>query len=225
MVRAAGTFATPVNFRAAEFGFDLSIHSATKYLNGHDDVAAGAVIGRADWIEKIRRRLNHLGGCLDPHAAFLLHRGLKTLGVRVRHQNESGLRVAQFLAEHPAIERVHYAGLESHPNHARARKLFGGFASTLSFEVAGGAEAAERFMGALRLPKRAPSVGGVDSLVMRPAAISHAGMTPEQRAALGIGDGLVRLSVGLETVEDLIEDLDGALAECAEAAPALELGR
>ena len=213
------TFTTPINFRAIEFGFDLSIHSGTKYLNGHDDIAAGAVIGGAEWIEKIRRRLNHYGGCLDPHAAFLLHRGLKTLGVRMRHQNDSGLRVARFLAAHPAVERVYYAGLESHPHHARAKKLFAGFASTLSFEVAGGGDAAERFMDALRLPKKAPSLGGVDSLVMRPAAISHAGMTPEQRASLGIRDGLVRLSVGLETVEDLIEDLDHALAECGAGAP------
>ncbi|HJZ81923.1 MAG TPA: aminotransferase class I/II-fold pyridoxal phosphate-dependent enzyme, partial [Pyrinomonadaceae bacterium] len=133
------TFASPVNFRPPEIGFDLSLHSCTKYLNGHDDIAAGAVIGSSDWIRSITHRSNHLGGALDPHAAFLLHRGLKTLGVRVRHQNESGLAIARFLAEHPAVLRVNYPGLESFPNHARARKLFSGFGSTLSFELTGGA--------------------------------------------------------------------------------------
>jgi cystathionine beta-lyase/cystathionine gamma-synthase len=212
------TFASPVNFRPIDLGFDLSMHSGTKYLNGHGDIAAGAVIGNADWIAKITQRLNHLGGCLDPHAAFLLHRGLKTLGVRVRHQNESGLRVAQFLAAHPAVERVNYPGLDTHPNQPRARRLFGGFAGTLSFDLVGGSAAADRFMDAVQLPKRAPSLGSVDTLMMRPAAVSHVAMTPEQRAALGIGDGLVRMSVGLETVDDLIEDFDRALAACREVA-------
>src|SRR5262245_5848303 len=205
------TFASPVNFRPPEIGFDLSIHSCTKYLNGHDDIAAGAVIGSAGWIKKITHRLNHLGGSLDPHAAFLLHRGMKTLGVRVRHQNESGLRVARFLEEHPAVSRVNYPGLESFPSHSRARKLFDGFGSTLSFDLAGGAAAADRFMATAKLPIVAPSMGGVDSLMMRPAAISHAGLSAEERASLGIADGLVRLSVGLESIEDLIEDLDQAL--------------
>lgn len=205
------TFASPVNFRPLERGFDLSIHSGTKYLNGHDDVAAGAVIGSATWIRKITHRLNHLGGCLDPHAAFLLHRGLKTLGVRVRHQNESALRIARFLAGHAAVSRVNYPGLAAHPGHARAKAWFAGFGGTLSFDLAGGAAAAERFLGAVRLPIVAPSLGGVDSLVMRPATISHAGLTPEERASLGIGDGLVRLSIGLESTDDLLLDLDRAL--------------
>lgn len=206
------TFATPVNFRPAEIGFDLSLHSCTKYMNGHDDIAAGAVIGPAHWIERIRQRLNHLGGALDPHAAFLLHRGMKTLGLRVRHQNESGLRIARFLAKHPGVSRVHYPGLESHPDHARAGKLFTGYGGTLSFDLAGGAAAAERFMAAAQLAIVAPSLGGVDTLVMRPAAFSHAGLSPEERASQGIDEGLVRLSVGLESVEDLLEDLDQALA-------------
>jgi cystathionine beta-lyase/cystathionine gamma-synthase len=205
------TFASPYNFRPPEIGFDLSIHSCTKYLNGHDDIAAGAVIGRADWVRRITHRLNHLGGSLDPHAAFLLHRGLKTLGVRMRHQNESGLRIAQFLSGHQAVSRVNYPGLESHPRHVRARELFTGFGGTLSFDLAGGAEAADRLMAAVRLPVFAPSLGGVDTLIMRPATISHAGLTPQERSALGIGDGLVRLSVGLESTKDLIEDLDQAL--------------
>jgi cystathionine beta-lyase/cystathionine gamma-synthase len=205
------TFATPVNFRPPEVGFDLSIHSCTKYMNGHDDIAAGAVIGPADWIEKTTHRLNHLGGSLDPHAAFLLHRGMKTLGVRVRYQNESALRIARFLAAHPAVARVNYPGLESHPHHARARELFDGYGGTLSFDLVGGVAAAERLMGALRLPISAPSLGGVDTLIMRPAMISHANLSPEERARLGIGDGLVRLSVGLESTEDLIEDLEQGL--------------
>ncbi len=205
------TFASPVNFRPPERGFDLSLHSCTKYMNGHDDIAAGAVIGRAAWIEKITHRLNHLGGSLDPHAAFLLHRGMKTLGVRVRHQNESALRIARFLENHPAVARVNYPGIESHPHHARARALFDGFGGTLSFDLAGGVAAAERLLATVRLAISAPSLGGVDTLIMRPAMISHANLSPEERARVGIGDGLVRLSVGLETTEDLIEDLDRGL--------------
>jgi cystathionine beta-lyase/cystathionine gamma-synthase len=205
------TFASPYNFRPPEIGFDLSIHSCTKYLNGHDDIAAGAVIGRADWVQKITHRLNHFGGSLDPHAAFLLHRGVKTLGVRMRHQNESALRIARFLAEHRAVSRVNYPGLESHRQHARARDLFDGFGGTLSFDLVGGAEAADRFMAGARLAVTAPSLGGVDTLIMRPATISHAGLTSQERSSLGIGDGLVRLSVGIESTEDLLEDLDQAL--------------
>jgi len=205
------TFATPVNFRPAELGFDLSIHSCTKYMNGHDDIAAGAVIGRVAWIEKIMRRLNHLGGSLDPHAAFLLHRGMKTLGVRVRHQNQSALRIARFLEAHPAVARVNYPGIESHPHHGRAGQLFDGFGGTLSFELIGGVAAADRLMAAVQLAISAPSLGGVETLIMRPAMISHAGLSPQERARMGIGDGLVRLSVGLETPEDLVDDLDQAL--------------
>jgi cystathionine beta-lyase/cystathionine gamma-synthase len=205
------TFASPVNFRPPERGFDLSLHSCTKYMNGHDDIAAGAVIGPAAWIEKITHRLNHLGGSLDPHAAFLLHRGMKTLGVRVRHQNESALRIARFLADHPRVARVNYPGLDSHPHHARARALFDGFGGTLSFDLAGGVAAAERLLAAVRLAISAPSLGGVDTLIMRPAVISHANLSPQERARAGIGDGLVRLSVGLESTDDLIEDLERGL--------------
>ncbi len=209
------TFASPVNFRPPELGFDLSIHSCTKYLNGHDDIAAGAVIGSAEWIEKITRRLNHLGGSLDPHAAFLLYRGMKTLGLRVRHQNESASKIAHFMAAHSAVSCVNYPGLETHRDHERARKLFDGFGGTLSFELRGGRVAAEQFMAAARLPILAPSLGGVETLVMRPAMISHAGLSPRERESLGIGEGLVRLSVGLESVEDLLADLDQALQKCS----------
>lgn len=207
------TFASPVNFRPLEWGFDLSLHSATKYLNGHSDIVAGVVLGRAALVTKVTHKLNHLGGSLDPHAAFLLHRGLKTLAVRVRYQNESALKIAQFLQQHPAVAKVNYPGLTSHPRHARARELFDGFSGMLSFEVRGGVEAAERFMRKTTLPIIAPSLGGIETLMTRPATTSHAGMSVEDRQRLGITDGLIRLSVGIEATEDLIEDFDRALAD------------
>jgi cystathionine beta-lyase/cystathionine gamma-synthase len=206
------TFASPVNFRPAESGFDLSLHSGTKYLNGHSDIVAGAVIGRADLIETINRGLGHLGGSLDPHACFLLHRGMKTLAVRMRHQNESALRLARFLEQHPGVAAVHYPGLERHPHHLRACELFDGFGGMLSFELKGGVEAADAFLVRITLAISAPSLGGVESLITRPATTSHAGMTREQRQAAGISDGLIRLSVGLEAAEDLIDDFARALA-------------
>jgi len=205
------TFASPVNFRPIEAGFDLSIHSATKYLNGHADIVAGVVSGGAELIERIRHKANHLGGSLDPHAAFLLSRGLKTLALRVRYQNESTLRIARFLEGHRAVECVHYAGLESHPRHARARSLFAGFGGVLSFELEGPASRADEFAARVRLPIVAPSLGGVHTLLTRPATTSHAGLAPAERARLGIGDGLLRLSVGIESTEDLLEDLERAL--------------
>jgi cystathionine beta-lyase/cystathionine gamma-synthase len=205
------TFSSPVNFRPPEWGFDLSLHSCTKYLNGHSDIVAGAVIGRAELIERIRHRLNHLGGSLDPHACFLLHRGMKTLAVRVRYQNESALRIAKFLEDHPAVEKVNYPGLESHARHGRARELFDGFGGMVSFEMKNGMEAAERFIQKTTLPIIAPSLGGVETLVTRPATTSHAGLSPEDRQRLGISDGLIRLSVGIEATEDIIEDFEQAL--------------
>jgi cystathionine beta-lyase/cystathionine gamma-synthase len=205
------TFASPMNFRPAEIGFDLSLHSATKYLNGHTDIVAGAVIGRAELVEEIKHKLDHLGGVLDPHACFLLNRGIKTLAVRVRHQNESALKLARFLEQHPKVARVNYPGLESHPNHLRACELFDGFGGVLSFELEGGVAAAEKFIAHATIPISAPSLGGVETLITRPAATSHSGMTPENRAQAGIGDTLVRLSVGLESSDDLIEDLTQAM--------------
>jgi cystathionine beta-lyase/cystathionine gamma-synthase len=205
------TFASPINFRPAEIGFDLSLHSATKYLNGHTDIVAGAVIGRADLVERIKHKLDHLGGSMDPHAAFLLHRGMKTLALRVRYQNESALRLAQFLESHRRVNKVNYAGLESHPQHARARELFEGYGGVLSFEVTGGVDEAERVVQSVRLPIVAPSLGGVETLITRPATTSHAGMKAEDRARLGISDGLIRVSVGIEATDELIEDFDQAL--------------
>src|SRR5262249_51021021 len=205
------TFASPVNFRPAEHGFDLSLHSCTKYLNGHSDIVAGAVIGRRELVEKIKRRLDLLGGSLDPHAAFLLHRGMKTLALRVRYQNENALAIAQFLESHPAVESVYYAGLESHPGHVRARGLFDGFGGVLSFELKGGTEKAQELMRRTTLPISAPSLGGVDSLITRPVTTSHSGMSPEDRNRLGISDRLIRFSVGIEATGDLLEDFNQAL--------------
>ena len=205
------TFPSPINFRPAEWGFDLSLHSCTKYLNGHSDIVGGACIGRADLIEKITHKLNHLGGSMDPHAAFLLYRGMKTLALRVKYQNESAMRVAQFLEGHPAVVSTNYPGLESHPGHNLARELFDGFSGMLSFEIKGGVDAAERFMQRAKLPIVAPSLGGVETLVTRPATTSHSGMSREDRIRLGITDSLIRVSIGIEATEDLIEDFDQAL--------------
>ena len=208
------TFASPVNFRPSEWGFDVSLHSCTKYLNGHSDIAAGAVIGRSSLVDRIKHRLDHLGGSLDPHAAFLLHRGMKTLAVRVKYQNESTLKIARFLESHRAVARVNYPGLESHPRHQRAQELFEGFGGVLSFELKGGVPAAERFMRHTSLPILAPSLGGVETLITRPATTSHSGMSPVDRQRLGITDSLIRLSVGIEATEEMIEDFDQALKDC-----------
>ena len=207
------TFPSPINFRPAEHGFDLSLHSGTKYLNGHTDIVAGAIIGRTRLISAIRHKLNHLGGSLDPHACFLLQRGMKTLALRIRQQGQSALEIARLLEKSPAVSRVNYPGLESHPQHRRARELFDGFSGMLSFELAGGVDAADRFMARATLPISAASLGGVETLVTRPATTSHLGMDPDERRRSGIADGLVRVSVGLEATEDLIADFAQALAD------------
>jgi len=209
------TFASPVNFRPLEHGFDLSLHSCTKYLNGHSDIVAGAVIGRADLVEKITHRLNHLGGSLDPHACYLLHRGMKTLAVRVDHQNRSAMAIANFLDSHPEVERVFYPGLENDPGSERARRLLDGFGGMISFETKGGEERADRFIAETSIPICAPSLGGVETLITRPVTTSHAGVPPEELRRMGIAGGLIRLSVGLESTEDLIEDFESALERTA----------
>jgi cystathionine beta-lyase/cystathionine gamma-synthase len=205
------TFATPLNYPAVARGFDLSVHSASKYLNGHSDLVAGAVMGSRARVDAVKQRLDHWGGTLDPHACFLLHRGLKTMALRVRHQNQSALALASFLAGHRAVRRVHHPGLASHPDHDRARALFAGYGGTFSFEIDGDAARTDRFLRALRLPCVAPSLGGVDSLINRPSLTSHVGLSPEERARTGIVDSLVRFSVGIEASEDLLEDLAQAL--------------
>lgn len=207
------TLATPVNLRPLARGVDLSLHSATKYLNGHSDIVAGAVIGARRHVARVKHLLDHTGGSLDPHACALLHRGLKTLALRVRAQGEGALALARALQEHPAVARVHYPGLPQHPHHARARALLEGCGGLLSFELRGGAAAAERLLERLELPIVAPSLGGVETLITRPAVTSHAGVDPETRARLGISDGLVRVSVGIERPGDLVADFQAALAE------------
>ena len=209
------TFPSPINFRPAEHGFDLSLHSCTKYLNGHSDIVAGAVIGRASLVHQVRRKLNHLGGSLDPHACFLLYRGMKTLALRVRQQGENALKLAETIESHPGVAGVNYPGLASHPRHARARELFDGFSGMLSFELKGGVDAAARFLRAVTLPLEAPSLGGVETLVTRPATTSHLGMEPAAREKLGITDGLIRVSVGIEAAEDLVADFRQALDRAA----------
>jgi len=205
------TFASPKNFRPLEWGFDLSLHSCTKYLNGHSDIVAGAVIGRADLVERITHKLNHLGGSLDPHACYLLHRGLKTLAVRVEHQNRTAMALAEHLDAHPAVRAVHYPGLPGHPGHDRAQQLLDGFGGMLSFELGGDVGRADAFIAHTTLPISAPSLGGVESLITRPATTSHSGVSPEDLLRMGISETLIRFSVGLEHPEDLIADLDQAL--------------
>ena len=205
------TLASPVNFRPAEIGFDISLHSCTKYLNGHSDVAAGAIVGRASLIGTLRPLLNHLGGTLDPHACGLLHRGMKTLALRIRRQNDTALRIARFLDEEPAISVVNYPGLASSSGHARAAELFEGFGGMLSFDFADGLPAAERFLQRLSIPLEAVSLGGVESLVIRPAVTAYANVAPEDRRRLGVTDSLVRLSVGIEDADELLDDLRAAL--------------
>lgn len=206
------TFATPVNFRPAEWGFDLSLHSATKYLNGHSDIVAGVVIGSKALVGRVKHKLDHLGGSLDPHACFLLHRGLKTLGVRVRRQNETALALAKALEGHRAVKTVNYPGLAGTDSHKRAKAHLDGYGGMLSFELKGGLPAARKFMKKVALPIVAPSLGGVESLVTRPCTTSHSGMKSEERLALGITDSLIRVSVGLEDASDLRADFSQALA-------------
>jgi cystathionine beta-lyase/cystathionine gamma-synthase len=205
------TFATPLNLRPLELGADLVFHSATKYLGGHSDVTAGVVAGSAAAVAEVKELLKSFGPVLDPHAVWLLDRGVKTLAVRMARHNANGLAVARWLEGHPAVERVLYPGLESHPDHARATELMSGFGGVVSLMVRGGDDAALRMTQALRLMCVAPSLGGVETLVSMPRFTSHAAVSREQRHAMGIGDGFVRLALGIEDAADLIADLEQAL--------------
>lgn len=205
------TFATPVNQRPIEFGVDLVLHSATKYLGGHNDLLAGAIVGREGIVAAIREAQGVLGSVSDPHSAYLLIRGLKTLALRVERQNASAQRIAEFLEGHPGVRRVYYPGLKSHPQHGVARRQMKGFGGVVSFEVEGGIQEATRVVDAVRIPYLAPSLGGVESLIEQPALMSFYELTSEERAAIGIKDNLVRYSVGIEDPEDLVEDLRQAL--------------
>jgi cystathionine gamma-synthase len=205
------TFATPVNLRPLDFGADLVIHSATKYLGGHNDVLAGAVAGPAKLVGRLRDAVGVLGGVLDPHAAYLLLRGMKTLALRMERHNANGLRIASMLEAHPRVRRVWYPGLESHPDHKAARRQMKGFGGVVSFEIDGDLEATIRFVDACRLPYLAPSLGGVESLIEMPVLMSYWDRTPEERRSYGITDSLVRLSCGVEDADDLQRDLEQAL--------------
>ena len=205
------TFASPVNFRPLDYGADVSIHSATKYLNGHHDVLGGVVSGTAPYIDEVRRKMMLWGQAPDPFAAWLLERGLKTMELRVSRQNDNAMRIAEWCEDRKEIRKVVYPGLPSHPDHEIARKTLDGFGGMLSIELAGGAKSAERFLRRLKLFRHAPSLGGVESLVSEPRFTSHADMTASERAAIGIPDGFVRISVGIEGADDLIKDLEQAL--------------
>jgi cystathionine beta-lyase/cystathionine gamma-synthase len=207
------TFASPVNFRPLAVGFDLCFHSATKYLGGHSDLVGGAVMGSTELIDRVRHTLSHYGGSLDPHSGFLLARGIKTLALRVRAQNANALALADFLAGHPEVTAVNYPGLASHPDHAHAADLLSGFGGMLSLRLRGGETAAQALLEEVRLPYVAPSLGGVETLITRPAATSHAGMRPEDRERLGITDDLIRVSCGIEGPQDLVDDFDQALTK------------
>jgi cystathionine beta-lyase/cystathionine gamma-synthase len=207
------TFATPINFRPLEHGADVVIHSATKYLNGHSDVIAGAVAGTESLIEEVRKLMQVWGQALDPMATWLIDRGMKTLAVRVERQNATTLRVAEWCGKQPQFAAVHHPGLPSHPDHDAAKRTLNGFGGMLGVELKGGARAAERFLRALTIPTHAPSFGGVETLVSEPRLTSHASLTPDQRARAGIPDGFLRFSIGLEDADDLIADFAQALAQ------------
>ncbi len=201
------TFTPPVWFRAAEHGADVVVHSATKYLGGHSDVTAGVVAAPEDVVEEVRARMKRFGSVLDPHATWMLERGLKTLAVRVERQCATAQELAKRLSTHPRIAAVHYPGLESHPDHERAKELFGSFGSMLGVVVAGDDDAALDVLSRLELVSVAPSLGGVESLASMPRFTSHAHLSRDERRRLGIEDGFIRLSIGIEDLEDIWEDL------------------
>ncbi|GIX49139.1 MAG: cystathionine gamma-synthase [Candidatus Tectimicrobiota bacterium] len=208
------TFATPYNQNPLDYGIDLVMHSATKYLGGHNDLLAGVVAGSASLIAALREAQGVLGGITDPHTAYLLLRGLKTFALRMQRHNANGMALARFLESHPKVRRVYYPGLESHPSHAIASRQMRGFGGVVSFEVAGDLRQTSAFIDALRLPYIAPSLGGVESLVEQPALMSYYELTPEERQRLGISDSLVRYAAGIEDTEDVLADVEQALKVC-----------
>ncbi|MDH3205115.1 MAG: aminotransferase class I/II-fold pyridoxal phosphate-dependent enzyme [Gemmatimonadota bacterium] len=212
VVVADVTFASPVNLRAGSLGVDVVVHSATKYLGGHADIIAGVAAGPRNIIDQVNHVSRFFGPVLDPHAAWLLDRGLRTLEVRVRRHNENAQHVAEWLARQPGVTRVDYPGLASHPDHAVAKELLDGFGGMVGFVLEGGAPAADRFVSALEVAIAAPSLGGVETLVSQPRYTSHVGLSAEEREARGVPDGFVRISVGIEDRDDLTADFQQALA-------------
>lgn len=205
------TFATPINQRPLEFGVDYVIHSATKYMGGHNDLLAGVVVGSDYLIDGLRDTQGMMGAICDPHTAYLLLRGLKTLELRVKRHNDTGLQVARFLDGHPKVERVFYPGLPGHPDFGVAREQMSGFGGVISFEVDAGLETTGQFVDALQIPYIGPSLGGVESLVIQVAQATYYELSSEERAEIGISESLVRLAVGIEDADDLIADLNQAL--------------
>jgi cystathionine beta-lyase/cystathionine gamma-synthase len=205
------TFASPVLYCPAIQGFDISLHSCTKYINGHSDIVAGAVISSANYVDQVTKKLNHLGGSLDSNACFLLHRGIKTLALRMNKQCENALLIAHFLENHPQVKKVNFPGLESSSSFERAQEFLCGFGAMLSFEIDGGVDQADQFINHLQYAISAPSLGGVETLVTRPVTTSHALMDQAERKIAGISDRLIRYSVGIEAADDLIADLQQAL--------------
>jgi cystathionine beta-lyase/cystathionine gamma-synthase len=205
------TLASPVNSRPIALGADVVIHSATKYLNGHHDILCGVVAGTSSYIEEVRRKMVVWGQAPDPFACWLLERGLKTLELRVTRSNENAMKVAEWCKDRPEIRKVHYVGLTDHPDHSLAKKLLDGFGGLMAIELAGGGEAAEAFTRKLKMISHASSLGGVDTLVVEPRFSSHAHMTSEERAKIGIPDGFLRMSIGIENFEDIVADIAQAL--------------
>jgi cystathionine gamma-synthase len=203
------TFATPINLRPLELGIDLVVHSASKYLGGHNDLLSGAVIGPPEIMERVEHARGVMGGVSNPNDAYLLIRGAKTLELRVRRQNENGLRVARFLSEHPKVRRVYYPGLPNHQDHEIAARLMTGFGGVVSFEINGDFERTGRLVDGLRLPYIGPTLGGVESIVEQPAALFS--IDPEERREAGLTDNLVRYALGIESADDLVADLSQAL--------------
>lgn len=206
------TFATPINQRPLELGIDAVVHSATKYIGGHHDVTAGAVVGSQALVERIWKFALVAGATLSPFDGWLLLRGLRTLGLRVQRHNQNGMALAQFLAQHPKVARVYYPGLPAHPQHELAQAQMDGFTGMLSAELRGGYAAADKLMSSLKLATRAASLGGFETLIVHPASMWSLQLSAEQRAATGINEGLVRISVGLEDEADMLRDFEQALA-------------
>lgn len=205
------TFASPINYRPIEHGADVVIHSATKYLNGHHDVLSGVVAGTESYIQEVLQKMMVWGAVPDPFALWLLERGLKTLDVRVKRANENAMRIAQWCEGRKEIKRVHYPGLPSHPDHMVAASVLDGFGGMMAIELAGGGRGSERFLKKLTLIQHAASLGGVDTLVSEPRYTSHAALSSAERAAIGIPDGFLRISIGIEDADDLIADIEQAL--------------
>jgi cystathionine beta-lyase/cystathionine gamma-synthase len=207
------TFASPINFRPVEHGADIVITSATKYLNGHSDVIAGVVAGSTAFVEEVNRLMRLWGQAIDPHAAWLVDRGMRTLALRMARHNANGAAVAGWASKHAAFAKVHYPGLADHPDHKLASKVLDGFGGMVGLELAGGTKAAHRLLTRVKLVTHAPSLAGVETLVSEPRLTSHKGLSAEQRAALGIPDGFLRLSCGIEDADDIIADLSEALGK------------